>query len=84
MKTKTAFWLIIGLLSIFPAFSQQVLNKKTFQYTSLKTIATDGQNLYVAGSQYKPGSFKLVQGVVVKLDKDLNTIWEKDFGDIMA
>ncbi len=68
------------LFNISLLFPQQVIKTVSIDDCNLNAVATDGNNFYAAGAYAPKGSVKLSDGVIVKLDKDLNIVWQKTFG----
>ena len=77
---KSLLSLIITILLISSSFAQQIEKVFNFDYSLITSVAADKNNIYAAGAYNPPGSFRLSDGYIVKMDENLDTLWQRTFG----
>ncbi len=78
MKSFISF--LMAILLVYGSFAQQVEKVLNFDYTFISSVITNQNDIYAAGLYSPPGSVKLADGYIVKLDKNLDTIWQRTYG----
>ena len=77
---KSFLLLLTAISFAIGSFAQQVEKVLNFDYTFISSVTSNQNDIYAAGLYSPPGSAKLADGYIVKLNKNLDTIWQRTYG----
>ncbi len=77
---KTLFSATLALFLSLMLTGQNLVNTVNLDNCVINAVYTDGQNIFAAGQISIPGSLKLKDGYIARLDKKGNILWQNYFG----
>ncbi len=77
---KTLFTATFALFLTIMLTGQTLINTVSLDNSVIKSVYTDGKNIFAAGHIDIPGSLKLKDGFIARMDKNGKILWQNYFG----